>query len=376
VTGRDLVVHLAAFAGALRDHGVRVGLNDEIDGAQAMTKLDLLDRHEVRWGLRAALKVRRGDWVIFDELFARFWSAARRPGNPPVERIVDAPEAGKRPQRPLGITNTALGAPSPDEDGAGGETPGYSPDEQLRRKPFDACTERDLAAMERLLRRSPALRLPSRPSRRLVPASGRGRADLRRSFRRAVGTDGEFVWLARRARAIEEPRLVLLCDTSGSMDPHARFLLAFILTLKRVVKHIEVFAFNTSLTRLTPWLSRGRIRQTLDRLVAGVPDWSGGTRIGACLTDFVSRHLGAVDARTDVVILSDGLDCGDPDVLARAMRAVRRRARAVIWLNPLLGDERYRPEARGMATALPFVDRFAPAHNLASLERAFARAAS
>lgn len=373
---RDLLFHLAAFARALRDQGVGVGLSDEIDGAQAITRLDLLDREEVRCGLKVAFKVRRRDWAAFDELFASFWSAARRRGNPAVQRIVDARNAGRRPQRPIGMTKPSLGAARVDEDGTDGDTPGYSADEQLRRKPFDECTERDLAAMERLLRRLPPLCRPSRPSRRLVPTTGRGRADLRRSFRRAVGTEGDVVWLARRARAIEEPRLVLLCDTSGSMDPHVRFLLAFILSLKRVVKRTEVFAFNTSLTRLTPWLARRSIGPTLDRLAAGVPDWSGGTRIGECLTDFVARYAGLVDNRTDVIVLSDGLDCGDPDVLVRAMRAVRRRARAVIWLNPLLGDERYRPEARGMAAALPFLDRFGAAHNLASLERAFTRAAS
>ncbi len=374
---RDLVVHTAGFAGALRRRGVSVGLSDEIDGAEALTRLDLLDRDEVQWGLKTAFKIRRRDWALFDELFARFWSATRSPEAPTDRPIVDPPETGTHPPPPLGSRETVPGALGSNGADPEGETPGSSPDQLLRRKPFDECTPQDLAAMERLLQRLPPFRMASRPSRRLVPTDGRGRVDLRRCFRRAVGTEGDVVWLARRARAVEEPRLVILCDTSGSMDPHARFLLAFILSLKRVVKHIEVFAFNTSLTRLTPWLARGRIRASLDRLAAGVPDWSGGTRIGECLMAFVDRHLDqVVQAKTDVVILSDGLDCGDPQVLAGALRLVRRRARSLIWLNPLLGDARYRPEARGMAAALPFLDRFAPAHNLESLERAFARSAS
>jgi uncharacterized protein with von Willebrand factor type A (vWA) domain len=185
-----------------------------------------------------------------------------------------------------------------------------------------------------------------------------------------VGTGGEVLALARRARAVEEPRLVVLCDTSGSMDAHTRFLLAFIVALKRVARRTEAFAFNTALTRLTPWLRPGKMNLTLERLAAGVPDWSGGTRIGASLAEFVARHQdGLVDGRTVVVILSDGLDRGDPDVLVGAMRAIRARARRVIWLNPLLGDPRYRPLARGMEAALPFIDHFVPAHNLESLER-------
>ncbi|MFL5300138.1 MAG: vWA domain-containing protein, partial [Anaeromyxobacteraceae bacterium] len=226
------------------------------------------------------------------------------------------------------------------------------------------------AEMERLLDRL-AARLATRRARRLAPAP-RGGADLRRSLRRAFSTGGELLSLARRAHPVETARLVVLCDTSGSMDAHARFLLAFARALKRVAKRTEVFAFNTELVRITPWLSSGRGRQgaVLERLAEAVPDWSGGTRIGECLAAFVDRHLASlVDARTVVIVLSDGLDRGDAALLADAMRRIQARARRVIWLNPLLGDPRYEPTARGMAAALPFIDRFAPAHDLESLER-------
>jgi uncharacterized protein len=152
------------------------------------------------------------------------------------------------------------------------------------------------------------------------------------------------------------------------MSPHARFLLAFALALKRVAPRTEVFAFNTSLTRLTPWLTPAKIASTLERLAAGVPDWGGGTRIGECLADFAERR-GAVDGRTVVVILSDGLDRGDTERLRAAMRRIKARARKVVWLNPLLRDPRYRPEAEGMEAALPYLDHFAAAHDSASLER-------
>jgi hypothetical protein len=262
-------------------------------------------------------------------------------------------------------------APGRDGEGAepdGGEEPGYSSEPLLRKKPFDRCDERDLAAMERIVVRL-AARLATRRSRRLVPAAA-GRPDVRRSLRRALATDGELLSLARRAHPVETPRLVVLCDTSGSMDAHARFLLAFVRALKRVAKRTEVFAFNTELVRITRWLSAGRQGAVLERLAAAVPDWSGGTRIGESLDAFVVRHLAAlVDARTVVVILSDGLDRGDPALLAGAMRRIHDRAARVIWLNPLLADPRYEPTARGMAAALPFVDRLAPAHDLETLER-------
>jgi uncharacterized protein with von Willebrand factor type A (vWA) domain len=223
--------------------------------------------------------------------------------------------------------------------------------------------------MERILARL-ARRLAARRSRRLVPTLGRGQADLRRSYRRALRTCGLMMSLARRARAIEEPRLVFLCDTSGSMDAHARFLLTFVLSLRRAVRRAELFAFNTELVHLTPWLSPGKVRLTLDRLAAAVLDWSGGTRIGASLAAFVQDHLNrTVDGKTVVVILSDGLDRGDPALLTEAVRRIQRRARRLIWLNPLLGDARYEPSAYGMQAALPYVDHFASAHNLESLER-------
>lgn len=278
---------------------------------------------------------------------------------------------GRPSERNVWSVAAELAEPGPDRAARGAadsEQPGYSPELLLRRKPFDRCSEADRAAMERLLARL-ALRLATQKSRRRVPTRGRGVVDLRRSFRRVLATGGEALSFARLARAVEEPRLVVLCDTSGSMDPHTRFLLTFVLALKRVTRRAEIFAFNTSLTRLTPWLSLTQLGATLDRLAAGVPDWSGGTKLGECLADFVEHYATLVSSKTVVVILSDGLDRGEAGDLVRAMRAIQRRARQVIWLNPLLADPGYRPTARGMQAALPFVDKFAPAHNLESLER-------
>jgi uncharacterized protein with von Willebrand factor type A (vWA) domain len=363
VTG--LLTHLAGFGAALRQGGVRVGISDEMDAARALTLVDLADVEEVRDALRIALKVRRTDQPVFDALFTDVWldrgrRVTGRRGRPMATR---APSARTLQWR-LGQAAGEEGKEAPE-----GREPGYSPEARLRQKPFDALDEREIGAMERLIGRL-ALKLATERSRRLVPVRGRGLVDLRRSLRRLAATGGELLPPARRARAVEEPRLVLLCDTSGSMDLHTRFLVSFAIALKRTARRVEVFAFNTDLTRLTPHLAPGKPELTLRRLGPAVPGWAGGTRIGSCLADFVERNLAAtVNARTTVVILSDGLDQGEPDVLVRAIRTIHARARRVLWLNPLLGDPRYQPTARGMAAALPFVDRLASAHNLESLER-------
>ena len=403
--GSGLVPHLARFGRALRGRGVGVGLSDEADALEALSLVDLGDRDEVRRALRTAMKIRPRDAAAFDELFARWWSkrppreAAEtpRPEQPRFEDPTRPPRPGPQrrtgplltgpERRPVLETAAAAGSEVP-----AGEEPGYSPEALLRRKSFEECSPADLEAMQRLMARL-ALRLATRPSRRRLPARGavRGEVDLRRSFRRALADGGELLSLARRRRAIELPRLVVLCDTSGSMDPHTRFLLAFVLALRRMARRCELFAFNTALVRLTPWLRESResresraapglpgaprsvgweIDRVLRRLAADVPGWSGGTRIGECLAAFAEQWLDElVDGRTVVLILSDGLDRGDVGPLVGAMRAIRGRARRVLWLNPLAGDRRYEPTARAMAAAMPYVDRLAPAHNLEALER-------
>ncbi len=367
IANDDLVVHLARFAGTLRGRGIAVGIGDEIDAAGALTLIDLADREEVRRALLTALKIRPRDREAFDDAFGRYWSGGPlRSAEPAVEGRPLRPAMVGGPLGPANMNTPPRAADDPDP--MGGNALAYSREAALRRKPFEECSSKDLADMEQLLARW-VPRWAVRRSRRLTPVRGRGMPDVRRSFRKALATGGEMVSLAHRGRAIDDPRLVVLCDTSGSMDVHVRFLLAFVLALKRVARRTEVFAFNTSLTRLTPWLSPGKIGPTLDRLASGVPGWSGGTRIGESLTELVAKYPDLVGARTVIVIVSDGLDRGDTSLVTAAMRTLSSKARRIVWLNPLSGDPRYEPTAHAMQAAMPFIDRFGPAHTLESLER-------
>src|SRR6266545_1567981 len=210
-----------------------------------------------------------------------------------------------------------------------------------------------------------ARRLARRVSRRRRPTRRAGVMDFRRTMR-ANMMKSEIIELRRRERRRRKVRLVLLCDVSGSMDLYSRFLLQFLYALQNVFGRVETFTFATRLTRVSDLLRGTSYKRALRRLTA-VRDWSGGTRIGDSLRDFNAAWAHLLDRRTIVLLLSDGWDTGEPDVLAHEMLTLKRRAGRVIWLNPLLGNPSYEPLTRGMAAALPLIDHFAAAHNLASL---------
>lgn len=368
----DLETSLVRLAGALRHEGLGTTLGDAIDAGRALSLVDREDRDEVRRALLIALKIPRDAYELFDRCLPIFYGeAARRP--PPQRarhRIPGLPRGRLLSWDPVRRRMGGAGEAGAEKEG---KEPAYSSAVQLRAKAFSDTdwSPRELSRMERMLELL-ARRLPVRQSRRLIPARGRGSADLRSSLRGALRTSGELLILARRSRAFQRPKLVFLCDTSGSMENHTRFLLSFIIALRRVAPGTELFVFNTELVRVTALVVPGKVALSLERMARAAGDWSGGTRIGASLAAFVGDYSRLVDAKTDVIIVSDGLDRGEPERIAGALSRLGQRARKVIWLNPLSGDPSYEPLARGMQVALPFVDHFASAHDLASLERLIA----
>jgi uncharacterized protein with von Willebrand factor type A (vWA) domain len=258
-------------------------------------------------------------------------------------------------------------ADAADDDAPSAARAAPSTHEALLAKDFSAYEDDELEAIARVAARI-ARRLTSRPSRRWKPSPRGERLHVRRTMRAALAA-GDAVELAWRVRKRRRTKLVALCDVSGSMDAYSRFLLQLLYALQHAFAHVESFAFGTALHRITPQLARGTYREALGRLAREVPGWSGGTKIGDSVAAFAAGWPRLVDRRTVLVVLSDGWDTGDPAVLADALAALRRRAGRVVWLNPLLGTPGYEPLTRGMQAALPHVDVFAPAHNLASLER-------
>lgn len=371
---RDLMRAMLAFGGVLRAQGLPVTTPELMDAVRALEVVDLMDRDEVYLALRAVLVSRREEQPAFDRCFESFWRfqaeegqglegmiAAAQPTRPDPEHGESPPEAAPEKQGQIALDDWDEGEASEEEPL---EVPGLSNREVLMEQDFSTFPAEQLDEVARLTVLI-AKRLARRVSRRRKPTRRGGMIDLRRSMRANL-MKGEIIELRRRARRRRKVRLVLLCDVSGSMDLYSRFLLQFLYALQNVFGRVETFTFATRLTRVSDLLRGPSYKRALRRLTE-VRDWSGGTRIGEALREFNQEWGRLVDRRTIVLILSDGWDTGEPDVLAQEMLALKRRAGRVLWLNPLLGNPSYEPLTRGMAAALPLIDHFAAAHNLSSL---------
>lgn len=338
-----------ALAGALRTAGVPVGTGQVTVLARAAP----LVPGDLYWAARATLVTRPEDIPTFDRVFAE------------VLGVASAPVARTRRERHT-IRGTPFDAVSGARvDGTPPQTSVASPEEVLRRTSFAACGEQELARLARLMERM-RLHAPRRRTRRRH-ASRRGEPDLRRTLRRAFRTGGEPLDRAWRRRRLRRRRVVLVIDVSGSMNAYARGLLLFAHAALRGEPGWEAFVFGTRLTRVTRMLDHGTADEALARASSEDTDWDGGTRIGASVRQLLIDHAGLMRGAV-VVLLSDGLDVGDPELLRAQMRRLHRLAHRVVWLNPLKQNPEYAPLARGMAAALPSVDVFASGHDLASLE--------
>lgn len=356
-TRADLAHNLIDFARLLRANEFPVSPPEVHDALRAMVAIDLGDRREFYLTLRAIYLWTPDKQPLFDELFERFWGSGDMGLPGPDQRVVQSSDVSQQGTRSV-------------EQGLS-----YSPTEVLLYKDFADFRPDELAAVARACV-AIARRIATRKSRRYRVTSRGARIDPRRTFRRNVKYGGTILELARLERKVRKPRLVLLCDVSRSMEQYSVFLLQFVHSMQNVIGKVESFVFSTALHRVSSYFKHADIMTAVEDISKEVPDWSGGTRIGESLRTFneeFARRL--VDGRTIVVILSDGLDTGQTDLLAQEMAKLRRRAAQVIWLNPLLGRESYQPLARGMSAALPYVDVFAAAHNLASLQE-LARALS
>jgi uncharacterized protein with von Willebrand factor type A (vWA) domain len=364
------LARLVGFGRLLRRRGLPVGTGRILTFCRAVAALDPLDRRGVYWAGRVAMVARKEDLAAYDAAFEEWFPselhevlaeiASWLPPTPAQQGVEVLLDEGVQEER----WEPAEGA----EDGEAPIGVLASGAEMLRAKSFDELSEAERLQAHHIIR-SLAVHLPHRHSRRYRPSPYGRRFDLRRTLRASLRTQGEPFRRAWRARRVRTRPLVLILDVSGSMSSYSRALMQFGFAAMRAGRRVEVFCFGTRLTRVTRALARSEPDAALREVAATVVDWNGGTRIGASLKELLDRWSQHVAMRGAVVVLcSDGLERGDPLLLAGQVARLSRLAHRLIWVNPLKGSPRYEPLARGMAAAMPYVDVFVAGHNLASLE--------
>ena len=374
--GAVLRGRLTGFAGFLHANGYGTGGADSVRVLETAVQTGILDQRILRWSLKALLCGRGDEWRRFDALFDAYFL-------PPNKKIFVASNvvtAGAR-ESAGGVGNGDESEPAAgaghgvvgDTD-AGAARHGASREESLASTDFRELNQAEHArGIEALMRRF-ARRLKHLHLRREARFHHGRRLDLQGTIRRSVACGGTPLRLAWKERRRVRPRLVLLLDVSRSMNLYSFFYLRLARALCAELADVHCFIFHTRITGVAealrdpdPWRSQER----LHLLAAG---WAGGTRIGECLRDFNRDHAARlVHSRTGVIIVSDGYDTGEPALLAQALATLRRRARRLVWLNPLLNQPGFSPESRAMRAALPHMDLLAPGADLAGIERVLPR---
>ncbi|HLK07234.1 MAG TPA: VWA domain-containing protein, partial [Candidatus Angelobacter sp.] len=357
------IVEFCRFA---RANGIAAGVKESLEAVRVASAVGIENRQSLKFALRAVICSTKADWDIFDEIFDAFWSGSEASTNSLSSKRSKQVREQESQQENAELASMAHSSAMAELE-EGNAVMGATVHERLKKADFSEVKQGDLAELEKIslrLLQQMSLRL----SRRIRSLAVRGRVDLRRTIRKSIGRGGDPIDLSFRKRKLQPLKLVVALDVSGSMNPYSIFFVRFAYALQKYFKRVDTFLFSTKLTEITSTLRARQLRDALEALAGHAAGWSGGTKIGESLhqmTHFQGRRLFSRD--TVFMVLSDGWETGDPAVLADELSAIKRRVRKLIWLNPLLGMADYQPITRGMSAALPYIDVFAPAHNLESL---------
>lgn len=374
--GRSLLDALLEFGRELRGEGFPITTGQVEDVARALQIVGLDDRDTAFRVCRALLVTRREQLEPFRTLFDRFW---RAPGTADTlagdgaDRGSPAtmPRAPRHEQKDRFTVATYMAYKAREADreiDVRDRSGTFTADEALRRKRFADMTPEELVSVRELIRDMTWTASLRRTRRRIRGKTGRD-IDLRRVLARTARLGAVPARLPRRKRKLERRPVVLIADISGSMEKYSRLVLQLFHSMSASLPDVEAFLFGTRLTRITTQLRRRDPDRAIDEAAAEVPDWSGGTRIGASLATFNREWSRRVLRRgAIVVIVSDGCERDSEETLAREVRYLAHRCHRLVWLNPYLGNDRYEPRVAGMAAALPYVDDFLPVHDLQSLQ--------
>jgi uncharacterized protein with von Willebrand factor type A (vWA) domain len=374
--------NLLVFARLLRFLGLETSPEQVSDFARIVESLGVARREDFRLAARALFVRRHADQPLFDRAFELFFSIR---GQPPRSVIDPTRKPAHRIFRPKQVQHSEIQElrrgraleDSPDSEPADADkVRTYSPLEILGRKNFEHFTPEELLEARRLIA-AMNWELGERKTRRRRSALRGTEIDFTRVFRRNLKYGAELVYLPERQVKLKPRSLVVLADIRGSIERYTRMVLHLLHALSHEMARVEVFTFGTRLTRITTDLKKRSVDAALARVAQHVPDWSGGTRVGDALKAFNFRWARRVlRAGAVVLIISDGWDRGDLELLRDEMARLQRSCFRLIWLNPLLGAPSFEATAQGLQVALPFVDDFLPVHNLVSLQALAAKLSS
>ncbi|MFQ6018629.1 MAG: VWA domain-containing protein [Kiloniellaceae bacterium] len=375
-----LAENVMHFARTLRAAGLPVGPGTVLTAIRAVEAVGIRRRDDFYWALRAVFVNRRDQQELFDQAFHVFWRNPRI-----LERMMGLqlpdvrPLSGRDPEDVEEISRRLAEALRPGQSGKedGRERAEdeieidaaltYSGREVLQTMDFEKMSSEELARARETIA---AMRLPimALPTRRFRPALAGRRADLRATMRAALRSGSDTIPLKWKTRRRRHPPLVVLCDISGSMSRYSRMLLHFMHAVTNDRDRVHSFVFGTRLTNITRYLRQKDVDLALEQVSEAVLDWSGGTRIGACLHDFNTDWSRRVLGQGAMVLfISDGLDRDNARGLSAEIERLHKSCRRLIWLNPLLRYEGYAPKSLGAKVIRPHVDDFRTVHNLESL---------
>ncbi len=366
----ELSSNMVLLCRFLRKKGFSLSATEEADALTAITQIPIHKEIYFKKALKVILTKNRYQFEKFDAYYTEFWEQlSKATDSKTKEKSIQKnkkSETQKQQARFESLKDWLNLNPSEEQH----EIATFSDLEVLTKKDFADLSEDEMRLMMRLLKRL-AKKIAHQKSRLRKSSKKRSTLDLKRTIRLNLRKGGDIQRLVFSEKKDKKLKLVLLCDVSKSMELYSRFFVHLIYAFQNAYDKIETFVFSTALHRVSDILDNQEFGRAFDTISERVPHWSGGTTIGSCLQDFETEYgHGMLDKKTIVLILSDGWDTGDALTMKSAMKSIYKKARRIVWLNPLAGNTNFSPDAMGMKSALPFVDVLASAHNLASLKGA------
>ncbi len=352
----DLMHFIVTLAGKLREHGVKCGTSESIDAFTAVNSIEIRSVEHLREVLRLTMVKRLEDYLIFDMVFDELTRQKKMQQRRETEMFSQG--GGKMGEHEKTKTTKQAQATA--------QMAFYSPLEVLMKREIPTPTRESLREIKRVMKRM-RRRLALLPGRRTFRSIS-GELDFPQTFRSSLATFGEPMTLSRRKRKVTRCRLVALFDVSGSMDTYTSLLMQSMYALARQGVALEVFVFSTKLVKVTEILRLHGPEAAAARISHDVDIWGSGTRIGSCLKAFLEKYGGLLTRGTVVMIVSDGWDTGEPELLDKAMRALKTRVGRIVWINPHADKPGFKPRTIGMETAMPYIDLLAGISALQNLK--------